>query len=150
MTSHTISGPRKRAGLMTTQWLWIGLQAAVAAILAVLVVQAAILAFWPELASFKPLDSYARSALFTFIPAVGATAVLAWLVNTQAKPVEKFLWISGVVLLVSFIPDYVLPVPGRTLASSSAAALLHLVAGFVTVGLLVAGKRRILRLRQGG
>lgn len=59
--SHT-----KAAGLTATQWLWIGLGAAIAAILSVLVVQAIILNAWPELVSFKPLDSYARSALFTF------------------------------------------------------------------------------------
>lgn len=150
MTSRVISNTRKPAGLAATQWLWIALRAAVVAILAVLVVQAVILAVRPELVSFKPLDSYARSALFTFIPAMGATGVLAWLVRTQAKPVEKFIWISAGVLLLSFIPDFILPVPGRTLASSSAAAFLHLVAGLVTVSFLVMGYRRALRQRQGG
>lgn len=42
------------------------------------------------------------------------------------------------VLLVSFIPDIVLPLPGRTLVSSSAAVVLHLVVGRVTVGFLFA------------
>lgn len=148
MTSRTISGTLKPAELTLTQWLRIGLQAALAAILAVLLVQAVILAVSPELASFKPLDSYTRSALFTFIPVMGATGVLAWLVKTQANPVEKFTWISAGVLLLSFIPDYVLPVPGRTLVSSTAAAVLHLVAGLVTVGFLVAGYRRALQLQQ--
>jgi hypothetical protein len=149
MSSRAISGTLKQARLTPTQWLWTGLQAALAAILAVLAVQAVILAVWPELASFKPLDSYARSALFTFIPVMGATGVLAWVVKTQANPVEKFIWISAGVLLVSFIPDFVLLVPGRTLLSSSAAAVLHLVAGLVTVTFLVTGYRRALQLRQG-
>lgn len=149
MTSRTISGTVKQTGLTAAQWLWIGLQAAAAAILAVLVVQAVILAVWPEFVNFKPLESYARSALFTFIPVIGATGVLAWLVRTQVQPVKKFIWISAGFLFLSFIPDYIVPVPGRNLASSSAAAFLHLVAGLVTVGVLVFGYRRALRQRQG-
>lgn len=149
MTTRTISSAKTPAELTPIRWLRIGLQAAIAAILAVVLTQAVILALQPELAAFKPLDSYARSALFTLIPALAATGVLAWLVKTQANPVEKFIWISAGVLLVSFIPDFVLPVPGRTLLSSSAAAVLHLVAGLVTVTFLVTGYRRALQLRQG-
>lgn len=142
MTARTISGSNHKTQLSFAQWAQIGLAAAVASILAVLVVQAALLALWPELSSFKPLESYPRSALFTLIPAIGATAVFAWLAQKQPRPVEKFIWISAVVLLVSFIPDYVLPVPNRTLASSSAAAFLHLIAGIVTVGVIVGGYNR--------
>lgn len=147
MTTRTISGAHQRAELTTTRWLRIGLQAAGAAILVVLLTQAVILALWPDLATFKPLDSYARSALFTFIPAMGATAVLAWLAKTQTRPVAKFVWISAAVLLVSFIPDYILPVAGRTLAASTAAAFLHLVAGIVTVTMLVTGYARSSRAK---
>lgn len=145
MTTRTISSSRKSASLAATRWLQIGLQAAVGSIVAVLLVQAIILAFWPELAVFKPLDSYARSALFTFVPAMIATALFAWMVKTQDHPVTKFLWVSGVVLLLSFIPDYVLPVPYRTLAASTAAAFLHLVAGLATVTLILAGYTRSAR-----
>ena len=142
MTTRTISGIQKPAGLTTTRWLQIGLQAAAGSILAVLLVQAVILALSPELAAFKPLDSYARSALFTFIPAIAATAVFAWLVKTRDRPAVKFMWIAAGILLLSFIPDYLLPVPNRTLAASTAAAFLHLVAGIVTVALILVGYAR--------
>ena len=142
MTTRSISGTQKPAMLTTTRWLRIGIQAAIAAILAVLGTQAVILAMQPELAAFKPLDSYARSALFTFIPALVATAVFAWLAKKQDQPQVKFLWVSAGVLLLSFIPDYLLPVPNRTLTASSAAAFLHLVAGIVTISMILTGYAR--------
>lgn len=46
------------------QWLTLGLAAALGSVAAVLAVQAIALAIWPDLALFKPLESYARSALF--------------------------------------------------------------------------------------
>jgi hypothetical protein len=107
-----------------------------------LLTQTVILALWPDLAAFKPLDNYARSALFTFVPAMGATAVFAWLVKTQSQPTAKFLWIAAGFLLLSFIPDYVLPVPYRTFQASTAAAFMHLVAGIVTVALILSGYKR--------
>ena len=142
MTTQTVSDTQKTAELTTSRWIRIGLQAAIAAILAVLLTQAIILAWRPELAAFKPLDSFARTALFTLIPAMGATAVFAWLVKKQDQPQAKFLWIAAGFLLISFIPDYLLPVPNRTLAGSTAAAFMHLVAGIVTVAMILAGYAR--------
>ena len=145
MTTRMNSGVQRSASLTTHRWLMIGLQAAAGAILAVLLTQAAILALWPELAAFKPLDSYARSAVFTFVPVMGATAVFYWLVKTQSQPAVKFLWVAFGFLLLSFIPDYLLPIPSRTLAGSTAAAFLHVVAGLVTVPLILAGYTRSVK-----
>ena len=145
MTTRTISEVQKPARLATNRWLRIGLLAGVGSVVAVLLTQAAILALWPELAAFKPLDNFARTALFTFIPAMAATAVFAWLVKNQDRPVTKFLWISAGVLLLSFIPDYLLPLPNRSLAGSSAAAFMHLIAGIVTVFLILVGYARSSR-----
>jgi succinate dehydrogenase/fumarate reductase cytochrome b subunit len=145
MTTRTISGAQKPASLTTRRWFRIGLQAATGSILAVLLTQTVILAIAPELAAFKPLDNFARSALFTGIPAIIATAVFAWLVKTKDQPVAKFLWIAAGFLLLSFIPDYLLPIPNRTLVASTAAAFLHLVAGIVTVSLILASYARSAR-----
>jgi hypothetical protein len=147
MTTRTISTAQKPAGLTISRWLIIGLQAAAPAILAVLAAQAAILRIRPALGAFKPLDSYARSVLFTLIPAIGAALVFAWLVKTQEKPVVKFLWVATGFLLLSFIPDYILPVPYRTLAASTAAAFLHLLAGIIIVAMLLAGYSRSTKTR---
>lgn len=146
MTTRIISNTRKPARLTITRWLWIGIRAALGSILAVLLAQAAILALWPELVAFKPLESYARSALFTLILAIVATAIFACLVKNQEHPEARFLWIAAGFLLLSFIPDYLLPVPYRTLLASTTAAFLHLIAGIVTVTLILTGYRRSISL----
>lgn len=139
----TITESRRDGSLKTGQWLSLGLAAALASVILVLLVQATALAVWPDLALFKPLESYARSALFTLVPALGATALFAWLAASREEPVVAFGKIAGAALLLSFIPDYVLPVPHRTLLASSVAAFLHVVAAAVIVTVIVVGYRRL-------
>ena len=124
------------------QWVRIGMVTALASIITVLMVQAVAIAIWPDIALFKPLDSYIRTALFTLVPAVGATALFAWLTHRRTNPVTDFLKISAVVLTLSIIPDYLLPVEHKTFLASSVTAFLHVVAAIVTVSTLVAGYRR--------
>jgi hypothetical protein len=126
-----------------TWWLKVGLIVAVVAVVAVLVVQVAATALWPEIALFAPLDSLARSALFTLIPALGATAVFAWLARRGGHPIKTFLILSAVLLFVSIVPDYILPVPNKTLLASTVAAFLHVVAAAVIVGGLLISYRRL-------
>lgn len=128
--------------LAGSAWINIGLAAAGASIVAVLAVQALAIALWPEIALFKPLESYLRSAVFTLVPAGLATGLLAWLTGHTARPVSTFVKIALVILLVSIIPDYILPVPYRTFLASSVAAFLHIVAGIITVLVLVTGYQR--------
>ncbi|RIK55894.1 MAG: hypothetical protein DCC57_04415 [Chloroflexi bacterium] len=125
------------------QWLILGVSAAAAAIVGVLIAQAAALAIWPEAALFRPLESYARSALFTLVPALIATGLLAWLARRTANPTAVFVRIAVVALLLSFIPDYLVPVPNRTLLASTIAAMLHVVAAAIIVPILVRGYRRM-------
>lgn len=124
------------------QWIKLGLATAVASAIAVVIVQAIAIAIWPDIALFKPLDSYIRSAIFTAIPAGAATALLAWLSRRKADPVPTFLIISAVVLVISVIPDYLLPVEYKTFLASSVTAFLHVVAAAVIVPMLVIGYRR--------
>ena len=131
--------PKPAAG----QWLVLGALAAAVATAAVLIVLAITIALWPDVALFKPLDSYARAALFTIIPAFAATGLLAWLAERRAAPVRAFVRIAAAVLLLSFIPDYMLPVPDKTFLASSVAAFLHVVAAAAIVGVLIGGYRRL-------
>lgn len=124
------------------QWLKLGLITAVTSIIAVLVVQIAAMAIWPEIALFKPLDSLARTAVFTAVPIAVATALFAWLSRHKADPVRAFLTISAVILLLSIIPDYLLPVENKTFLASSVTAFLHVVAAAVTVLVLVVSYRQ--------
>lgn len=122
-------------------WIGRGALAAGASIAAVLAVQALALAVWPHLAAFPPLDSYGRSVLFVLVPAIAATALFVWLARRSADPARSFVKLAIVVLIVSVIPDFVLPVPNKTLQASAVAASLHLVAAAVITGLLVSGYR---------
>jgi hypothetical protein len=137
MATGTVVGTGSRARLTRLDWLKIGLKAALLSVAAVLLVQVVALTLRPELAQFKPLDSHPRTALFTAIPALAATAVFAWLDKRGGDPVARFLAIASVVLLLSFIPDFALPLAGKTLLGSSVAAGMHAVAGFVTVATIV-------------
>jgi peptidoglycan/LPS O-acetylase OafA/YrhL len=140
----TVIQKRSKSGgdLHKSQWLTIGLMAALGSVAAVLVVQAIALAIWPDIASFPPLDSTARIALFTAIRAFGATGIFAWLARRRPQPVAAFLKISAVVLLLSIIPDYALPAPNKTLLASTVTALLHIVAAIVTVFVIVTAYER--------
>ena len=141
MTARTVENRETKENLKRNEWLKIGLKTALFSILSVLVIQAIALAIWPEIALFKPLDSYPRSVLFTLVPAIGATGVFAWMAKHQSQPVKKFIILSGILLLLSFIPDYALPLEGKTLLGSSVAAFMHLAAGIVTVTTIITGYR---------
>jgi hypothetical protein len=127
------------------QWLRLGVIAAVAAIVAVLIVQSVILTIWPDLSAFKPLDNLPRSAIFTLIPAALATALFAWLAARRPQADQNFLRIALIVLMLSFLPDYLIPDPAKSLLASTATALLHAVAAAVVVPVLAIGYRRATR-----
>jgi len=124
------------------RWLIPGAMAAVGAAIAVVIVQAAAIAVWPDIASFRLLDNLARSALFAAVPAVVATGIFAWMVGNRREPVRDFMVLAGVVLVLSVIPDYTAPVEGKTFLASTVTAFLHVVAAVVTVGVLVRAYRR--------
>jgi hypothetical protein len=128
--------------LSTTQWLGLGVVAAVASVIAVLIVRALALAIWPELASFDPLGNVTRAILFTAVPAFIATGLLAWLAARRDDPVGTFVRVAAIVLVLSFIPDYALPIPNKTMLGSTVAAFLHVIAAITTVGVLIMGYRR--------
>jgi hypothetical protein len=141
MATRITARPTRAAHLDRAMWMKLGLVVAAASVAAVLIVEALAITLWPEITRFQPLDSYLRAAIFTLVPALGATALFAWLVERRPQPVRTFVTTAAVVLLVSFIPDYLLPVSGKTLLASTVAAALHVVAAIVTVCGLVIGYR---------
>jgi|GEM_PF-1208792 len=142
MSNQVAVNTQTEVTLKNGDWVKLGTNAAIISLIAVLIVQALAIAIWPEIALFAPLDSYIRSAIFTLVPVIGATALLAWLVAKQPQPVKKFITISVVVLIISIIPDYILPVEYKTVLASSVAAFLHVVAAVITVAMLVIGYQR--------
>ncbi|RIK40391.1 MAG: hypothetical protein DCC55_15225 [Chloroflexi bacterium] len=145
MTPHIEIDTQPKTQLSGSEWIKLGLVTAFVSIAVVLAVQALAIALWPEIALFAPLDSYVRSALFTSIPVIGATFLLAWLVGRQERAPQRFITISVIVLLVSIIPDYMLPVPNKTVLASSVAAFLHVVAALIIVVMLLTGYQRSAR-----
>lgn len=142
MSNQVAVNPQSKVTIKNGDWVKLGINTAIVSIIAVLIVQALAIAIWPEIALFAPLDSYIRSAMFTLVPVIGATALLAWLVAKQTQPVKKFITISVVVLIISIVPDYVLPVEYKTVLASSVTAFLHVVAAVITVPILVIGYQR--------
>ncbi|MBX3052230.1 MAG: hypothetical protein KF753_12180 [Caldilineaceae bacterium] len=124
------------------EWVKMGLVATVLAVVAVLAAQLLAVRLWPDIVLFKPLESYARSAVFVIVPGIGATALFAWLAQRSRQADAQFLRIAVIALLVSFIPDYLLPVEHRTFLASTVAASLHVVAGVIIVAVLTRGYRR--------
>jgi hypothetical protein len=147
MTVGTASTKVKRQEahrLPGKRWFLIGITTGVVAAAVVLIVQFIALGLFPEAAAFKPLESYSRSAVFTLVPALVATGLFARLVHSRDNPVGIFLKIALAVLLISFVPDYLLRDPNKTFLASSIAAFLHVIAAAViTTGIIFGYKKSI-------
>jgi hypothetical protein len=81
--------------------------------------------------------------MFTVIGAVGATIVYAIMRATMNHPQKPFIWLSVVLLIVSFYPDYTVigatsgPFAGGTLPEALVLMLMHVVAAVIIVWALV-------------
>lgn len=138
-----IHAERKPQLIPTRNWLTLGLITILLTVPIVLVTQAIAVSIWPDIRLFDPLSSFPRSALFTLVPVLAATALFAFLEGRVAKPAKLFMQISIAVLVLSFIPDYLLPVANKTLLASTVAAFLHLVAGLITLTVLQLGYKEL-------
>ncbi len=81
--------------------------------------------------------------MLTIIGVVGAAIVYAIMRAFLSKPNMPFVWLSGIVLLVSFIPDYEIigsttgVFAGGSIGSALTLALMHVAAAVVIVWSLV-------------
>ena len=142
MTTKDSVQLEKADRLFRYNWLTTGLMAGGVAVLAVLLAQFLALQQFSEITQFEPLRSYPRTIAFVMIPALIASRLLAWLGQNRAQPVRTFIGISVVVLLLSFIPDFALPLAGKTVLASSVAAGLHVIAAIIIVLVLTQSYRR--------
>lgn len=133
----------RSASLSYYNWLNLGLVAIILSVPMVLFVQAIALVVWPDIKSFDPLNSLMRSALFTAVPVAGATLVFAFLAGRMAEPGKLFTKIALAVLVVSLIPDYLLPLANKTLLASSVAAFLHVIAALISIVVLQQGYKQL-------
>lgn len=118
---------------------WAGPLTVLAAILGVLIVRAIAMAILP--APYAPgLAMLMLPIILTFILCTGAVLVFALVGRFSKNPVTVYLIISSVFLVISFLPDIAAvsaPFPGAGWPYSITLMTMHIVAGFITVYMLI-------------
>lgn len=77
--------------------------------------------------------------MLSLLPALVAALLLAGLARFTQRPQAIFLVIAAIVLLVSLVPDWALPLD--SLATRILLSLMHLVAAMLIVGALLRSRR---------
>jgi hypothetical protein len=118
---------------------WAGPLTVLAAILGVLIVRAIALAILP--APYAPgLAMLMLPIMLTLILCTGAVLVFALVGRFAKNPVRAYLIISSIFLVISFLPDLAAvsaPFPGAGWPYSITLMIMHIVAGFITVYMLI-------------
>ena len=134
-TSQVSSKQRNAFGRL---W-WVGLLTVLAAVIVNAVVALVAKALFSVAPTFIPLQVGSVIA-FTVIGAIGAVIVFALLLRWAKQPIRLFQRIAWVVLLVSLIPDLLLPFlglfPGTTFAEVVALIVMHVATGLICIGVL--------------
>jgi hypothetical protein len=118
---------------------WVGPLTVLAAIIGVLIVRAIAMAILPP--PYAPgLAMIALPIVLTLVLCTGAVFVFAVVGRFAKNPVRTYLIISSVFLVISFIPDILAvsaPFPGAGWPYSISLMIMHVVAGFITVYMLI-------------
>ena len=118
---------------------WVGPLTVLSAIVGVLIVRAIAMAILPP--PYAPgLDMIALPIGLTLILCTGAVLVFALVGRFAKNPVRTYVVISSVFLIVSFLPDIAAvsaPFPGAGWPYSITLMIMHVVAGFITVYMLI-------------
>ena len=118
---------------------WVGPLTVLAAIIGVLIVRAIAMAVLP--APYAPgLAMIAIPIILTLVLCTGAVLVYALVGRFSKKPVRTFFIISGIFLVISFLPDIAVafvPLPGGGWPYSITLMIMHIVAGAITVLMLI-------------
>jgi len=118
---------------------WVGPLTVVAAIIGVLIVRVIAMAILPP--TYAPgLAMIAIPIILTLVLCTGAVIVFALVGRFAKNPIRTYLIISSVFLVVSFLPDIAavsMPMPGAGWPYSITLMIMHVVAGFITVYMLI-------------
>jgi len=118
---------------------WVGPLTVFAAIIGVLIVRAIAMAILPP--PYAPgLAMIALPIILTLVLCTGAVVVFALVGRFAKNPVRTYIIISSVFLVISFIPDILAvsaPMPGAGWPYSITLMIMHVVAGFITVYMLI-------------
>ena len=118
---------------------WAGPLAVLAAITGVLIVRAIAMTILP--APYAPgLAMLMLPVILTLVLCTGAVIVFALVGRFAKNPVRTYLVISSLFLVISFLPDIAAvsaPFPGAGWPYSITLMIMHVVAGFLTVYMLI-------------
>jgi hypothetical protein len=118
---------------------WVGPLTVLAAVIGVLIVRSVAMTILPP--------PYAPGLAMIFIPIIltvilctAAVVVYALVVRFAKRPIRAYIIISSVFLVISFLPDIAsvsAPMPGAGWPYSITLMIMHVVAGFITVYMLI-------------
>jgi len=118
---------------------WVGPLTVSVAIVGVLIVRTIARAILPS--PYAPgLEMIVLPVMLTLILCTGGVIVFAIVGRLAKNPVRTYIIISSVFLLISFLPDIGVahaPFPGAGWAYSITLMIMHIVAGFITVYMLM-------------
>ena len=118
---------------------WAGPLTVLAAIIGVLIVRAIARVILP--APYAPgLEMIMIPIVLTLVLCTGAVIVFALVGRFAKNPVRTYIIISSVFLVVSFLPDIAVasaPFPGAGWPYAITLMIMHVVAGFITVYMLI-------------
>ncbi len=121
--------------------LWtVGPLTVVAAVIGVLIVRALAMMILPP--PYAPgLEMIMIPIVLTVILCTAAVVVFALVARFTKSPIKTYIIISTVFLFISFIPDIMVvsaPMPGAGWPYSITLMIMHVVAGVITVYMLIA------------
>lgn len=118
---------------------WVGPLTVLAAIIGVLIVRSIAMVILP--APYAPgLAMIMLPIVLTLVLCTGAVIVFALVGRFAKKPVRTYIIISSVFLVISFLPDIAAvsaPFPGAGWPYSISLMIMHVVAGIITVYMLI-------------
>jgi hypothetical protein len=118
---------------------WVGPLTVLAAVIGVLIVRSVAMAILPP--PYAPgLGMIFISIILTVILCTAAVVVYALVARFAKNPVRTYIIISSVFLVISFLPDIAVvsaPMPGAGWPYSITLMIMHVVAGVITVYMLV-------------
>jgi len=118
---------------------WVGPLTVLAAIIGVLIVRVIARAILPP--PYAPgLAMIMIPIVLTLILCTAAVIVFALVGRFAKNPVRTYIIISSVFLVISFLPDIAavsMPMPGAGWPYSITLMIMHVVAGFITVYMLI-------------
>ena len=118
---------------------WVGPLTVLTAIIGVLIVRTIAVAVLP-LPHAPGLAMIMLPIVLTLILCTGGVLVFALIGRFAKNPVRMYVIISSIFLLVSFLPDIAVvsaPFPGAGWFYSITLMIMHMVAGFITVYMLI-------------